>query len=162
MHQNFSSDAPNSQSRPFRNSCKSRLFTLIELLVVIAIIAVLAAMLLPALTKAREKARDIACRNNLKQIGVVMSLYTQDYNDWYPIRPDPANRPKACWTRLLAELYLNCRFTASDDLASGQKVVFFSCPAGQVNRLYASRSRGYAMNGYAGKVYGVGSYETLL
>jgi len=141
---------------------RHRGFTLIELLVVIAIIAVLAAMLLPALSKAREKARDIACRNNLKQIGVLMSLYTHDYNDWYPIRPDPTNRPKACWTRLLAELYLNCKFSSGDDLSSGQKVVFFSCPAGIVNRLYSNRSRGYAMNGYAGKVYGVGSYETLL
>jgi prepilin-type N-terminal cleavage/methylation domain-containing protein/prepilin-type processing-associated H-X9-DG protein len=66
---------------------KSRLraFTLIELLVVIAIIAILVALLLPALSRAREKARSAACKNLQRQIGLGLQMYVQDYGYYPPL-----------------------------------------------------------------------------
>jgi prepilin-type N-terminal cleavage/methylation domain-containing protein/prepilin-type processing-associated H-X9-DG protein len=84
MKRNRTDNCPVTRSGRLPDQPRKRGFTLIELLVVIAIIAILAALLLPALAKAKEKGKAIACVSNLRQIGICMMLYKDDYQGYYP------------------------------------------------------------------------------
>ena len=120
------------------NRTWKRSFTLIELLVVIAIIAILAAMLMPALQQARMKAQETNCKNNLKQIGTMWSLY---WNDSKGLCPD--NWPKVSgkspyWPAQILKDYVNDKTGLS---GNAKYDTLFRCPGEpQVN------SWSYAVN----------------
>jgi prepilin-type N-terminal cleavage/methylation domain-containing protein/prepilin-type processing-associated H-X9-DG protein len=106
-------DVPRAVRRPAKG------FTLIELLVVIAIIAILAGLLLPSLSSAKARGKSTVCLNNLKQLGLAITMYAQDYNDNYPL----AYHQGALWAEMLAS-YI--KVAAGD--STSDRATAYRCP----------------------------------
>ena len=112
---------------------KKKIFTLIELLVVIAIIAILASMLLPALSKARGVAKEAACKNNFKQIGMATLLYLDDNNEFFP--EGWRSGPGSSQYKVLLAKYLSAP-TTGRYLVTNPPPKIYTCPSSHAYRSY--------------------------
>ena len=138
-----------------RKQRKTNKFSLIELLITISVIAILAALLLPALNKARGKARDILCSGNLKQLSSYMFLYVEQNNDVIPAAFGNANTPGKWQDMLYALIAPGEQFadkyylTKLNEDTWYPKNKVFACPAsGPCNIAVSSRHYGINSSGF--------------
>src|SRR5579862_2098139 len=130
-----------------RKSCMERAFTLIELLVVVAIISILAAILFPVFATAREKARQTQCTSNLRQIGLAIYQYLQDYDETYPCDTSDPNLWQGRHFRWLIMPYLGIgqtKLTPNGLDATSNNAQILTCPSDPQAKNFNGTSYAYA------------------
>lgn len=147
-------------------------FTLIELLVVIAIISILTAILFPVFARARENARRSSCMSNLKQIGLGIMQYTQDYDERYPLPTHPGvvqnkvgmpgekfeitqNQPQTCSSgRCVSWMDITYPYIKS--------VQVFACPSARADVRFPSYGYSAVLSGYGDRIQRFDSRKTRI